>query len=114
MFIEPGHSLINFAAAALAGAFGADGAGRVGEVAAQHRIAQRRLGGDRKGGKSEECAGDADVRMPGMSGIELLGEVMKVLLRYPTIPRNLLQGSLADQVLPLPSIGPELAQQVVA
>ncbi len=33
----------------------------------------------------------------------LLGEVMKVLLRYPTIPRNLLQGSLVDQALPLPT-----------
>jgi hypothetical protein len=33
----------------------------------------------------------------------LLGEVLKVLLRYQTIPRHLLQGSLADQALPLPT-----------
>jgi hypothetical protein len=33
----------------------------------------------------------------------LLGEVMKVLLRYQMIPKNLLQGSLANQALPLPT-----------
>jgi len=34
----------------------------------------------------------------------LLGEVMKVLLRHPTIPAVLLQGSLAGQEPPLPAI----------
>ena len=33
----------------------------------------------------------------------LLGEVMKVLLRYPTIPSGLLQGDLAGQEPPLPT-----------
>ncbi|HEY9598731.1 MAG TPA: DUF4255 domain-containing protein [Cyanophyceae cyanobacterium] len=31
----------------------------------------------------------------------LLGEVMKALLRYPTLPSEILQGSLTDQELPL-------------
>ena len=34
----------------------------------------------------------------------LLGEVLKVLLRHPTIPEVLLQGSLKDQDPPLPTI----------
>jgi hypothetical protein len=33
----------------------------------------------------------------------LLGEVMKILLRYQTIPKDLLQGSLSYQALPLPT-----------
>ena len=33
----------------------------------------------------------------------LLGEVMKVLLRYPTLPDNVLVGSLAGQEPPLPT-----------
>jgi hypothetical protein len=33
----------------------------------------------------------------------LLGEVMRVLLRYPTLPEAVLQGSLQDQELPLPT-----------
>ena len=32
----------------------------------------------------------------------LLGEVMRALLRHRTIPREVLQGSLVDQALPLP------------
>jgi len=32
----------------------------------------------------------------------LLGEVMRALLRHPTIPQGLLQGELAQQELPLP------------
>ena len=34
----------------------------------------------------------------------LLGEVMKVLLRHPTIPAEVLQGSLKGQEPPLPAI----------
>ena len=34
----------------------------------------------------------------------LLGEVMKVLLRHPTIPKAVLQGELQDQEPPLPAI----------
>lgn len=34
----------------------------------------------------------------------LLGEVMKVLLRHPTIPAEILQGSLQGQLPPLPAI----------
>jgi hypothetical protein len=34
----------------------------------------------------------------------LLGEVMKVLLRHPTIPAQVLQGSLEGQEPPLPAI----------
>lgn len=33
----------------------------------------------------------------------LLGEVMRVLLRHPTIPESVLQGSLKSQALPLPT-----------
>jgi hypothetical protein len=33
----------------------------------------------------------------------LLGEVMKVLLRYPTLPEGVLQGSLSGQEPPLPT-----------
>lgn len=33
----------------------------------------------------------------------LLGEVMATLLRFPELPRTHLQGSLADQALPLPT-----------
>ncbi len=33
----------------------------------------------------------------------LLGEVMKVLLQYPTIPSQVLQGSLKSQEVPLPT-----------
>ena len=33
----------------------------------------------------------------------LLGEVMRALLRYPTLPAQVLQGSLAQQPLPLPT-----------
>ena len=33
----------------------------------------------------------------------MLGEVMKVLLRYPVIPSEVLQGSLGGQEPPLPS-----------
>jgi hypothetical protein len=39
---------------------------------------------------------------PAMDEHYLLSEVMKVLLRHPTIPANLLQGSLKDQEPPLP------------
>src|SRR5262249_5156735 len=35
---------------------------------------------------------------------QLLGEVLQVLSRYPTIPTNFLQGSLAGQAPPLPMI----------
>lgn len=34
----------------------------------------------------------------------LLGEVMKILLRYPTLPSEVLQGSLVEQELPLPTM----------
>lgn len=34
----------------------------------------------------------------------LLGEVMKMLLRYPTLPSEVLQGSLVEQELPLPTM----------
>jgi hypothetical protein len=33
----------------------------------------------------------------------MLGEVMRALLRHPTIPRRMLQGELASQELPLPA-----------
>lgn len=39
---------------------------------------------------------------PAMDEHHLLGEVMKVLLRHPTIPANALQGSLKGQEPPLP------------
>ena len=39
---------------------------------------------------------------PAMDEHHMLGEVMKVLLRHPTIPVELLQGSLKDQEPPLP------------
>ncbi|MBW2689957.1 MAG: DUF4255 domain-containing protein [Deltaproteobacteria bacterium] len=39
---------------------------------------------------------------PAMDEHHLLGEVMKVLLRHPTIPAGVLQGSLKDQEPPLP------------
>ena len=39
---------------------------------------------------------------PAMDEHHLLGEVMKVLLRHPTIPAGVLQGSLKGQNLPLP------------
>lgn len=34
---------------------------------------------------------------------KLLGEVMRVLLRYPTLPEPVLQGALAGQPVPLPT-----------
>jgi hypothetical protein len=34
----------------------------------------------------------------------LLGEVMQVLLAYPTLPTQILQGGLVDQELPLPTV----------
>ena len=33
----------------------------------------------------------------------LLGEVMSVLLRYPELPQEILQGNLRNQELPLPT-----------
>jgi hypothetical protein len=37
---------------------------------------------------------------------ELIGQVLQVLMRYPTIPENFLQGSLKEQGVPLPlSVG---------
>ena len=41
---------------------------------------------------------------PAMDEHHLLGEVMKVLLRHPTIPAGVLQGSLKGQEPPLPGI----------
>lgn len=41
---------------------------------------------------------------PAQDEHRMLGEVMKVLLRHPTIPAAVLQGSLAGQEPPLPSI----------
>ncbi len=41
---------------------------------------------------------------PTMDEHHLLGEVMKVLLRHPTIPAGLLQGSLKGQESPLPAM----------
>jgi len=40
---------------------------------------------------------------PAQDEHRLLGEVMKVLLRHPTMPAEVLQGSLGDQEPPLPS-----------
>ena len=40
---------------------------------------------------------------PAQDEHRLLGEVMKVLLRHPTMPAEVLQGSLASQEPPLPS-----------
>lgn len=40
---------------------------------------------------------------PSLDEHRLLGEVVKVLLRYRSIPLNILQGSLAVQDLPLPT-----------
>ncbi|WP_373498595.1 DUF4255 domain-containing protein [Desulfococcus sp.] len=34
----------------------------------------------------------------------LLGQVLRVLLRHPTVPADVLQGSLADQIPPYPTI----------
>lgn len=34
----------------------------------------------------------------------LLGQVLTVLLKHPTIPRELLQGSLVDQIAPYPTV----------
>lgn len=42
-------------------------------------------------------AGDVD------SEHRLLGDVMRALLRYPTLPAEVLQGELAGQTLPLPA-----------
>lgn len=42
---------------------------------------------------------------PAQDEHHVLGEVMKVLLRFPTIPAVLLQGSLQDQEPPLPTTG---------
>ncbi len=41
---------------------------------------------------------------PAQDEHRLLGEVMQVLLRHPTIPEPVLQGSLAGQAPPLPAI----------
>ncbi len=44
----------------------------------------------------------SDVRNPAEDEHSMLAEVMKVLLRYPTIPHEALQGELRSQELPLP------------
>lgn len=45
----------------------------------------------------------ADQRSRSQQEHMFLGHVIKVLLRYPTIPKEYLQGSLDDQELPLPT-----------
>ncbi|BAZ70713.1 MAG: DUF4255 domain-containing protein [Pelatocladus maniniholoensis HA4357-MV3] len=40
----------------------------------------------------------------------LLGEVIKVLLRYPTLPSEVLQGNLVEQELPLPTMSLQATQ----
>ena len=45
----------------------------------------------------------ASVPDPAEDEHRLLGEVMRVLLRYRTIPEDVLQGALKDQSLPLPA-----------
>jgi hypothetical protein len=46
----------------------------------------------------------ASSNTPAQDEHHLLGEVIKVLLRYPTLPAQVLQGSLAGQPTPLPAI----------
>ena len=48
-------------------------------------------------------ANTAPGKLPGSEEHRLLSEVMRVLLRYPTLPEAFLQGALKSQELPLPT-----------